>query len=124
MQRNTHTIDATGRVLGKLSAEIAVLLRGKGKPDFLPNRDVGDFVIVKNADKIKISGKKIEQKKYYYHTGYLGGLKSEPLAVLFKKNPQEVLRRAVYGMLPKNKLRVKWIKRLKFERGTNKEIAR
>lgn len=112
--RETHTIDATGKVLGRLAAEIAVLLRGKNKPDFLPYKDGGDFVTVTNVDKIKITGRKIEQKKYYHHTGYLGGLKAEPLKTLFPENPGEVLKRAVFGMLPKNKLRAKWIKRLKF----------
>lgn len=115
IKRETHTIDATGKVLGRLATEVAVLLRGKNKPDFLPYKDVGDIVVVVNADKIKITGRKIEQKKYYHHTGYLGGLKAEPLKTIFSKNPGEVLKRAVFGMLPKNKLRNKWIKRLKFQ---------
>ena len=114
IKRETYTIDATDKVLGRLAAEIAVLLKGKNKPEYLPNKDIGDFITVKNVDRIKISGRKIEQKKYYHHTGYLGGLKTEPLKTLFPKDPAEVLRRAVYGMLPKNKLRAKWIKRLKF----------
>ena len=115
MERKTHTIDASGRVLGRLATEIAILLRGKHKPDFVLNKDVGDFVVVKNADKIKITGKKIEQKKYYHHTGYLGGIKETPLKKLFSENPGDVLKRAVYGMLPKNKLRPGQIKRLKFK---------
>jgi len=115
MKRNTHTIDATGKVLGRLASKIAVLLRGKNKPDFAPNKDIGDFVIVKNVDKIKLTGKKRGQKIYYHHTGYLGGLKKVPLKKLFERNPGEVLRRAVFGMLPKNKLRAKQIKRLKFQ---------
>ena len=76
---------------------------------------MGDFVVVKNADKIKITGKKFKQKKYYHHTGYLGGIKEETLKKVFDKDPSEVLKRAVWGMLPKNKLRAKRIKRLKFE---------
>lgn len=115
MERKTHTIDATGEVLGRLASEIAVLLRGKHKTDFAPNKDAGDFVIVKNVEKIKITGKKIEKKKYYYHSGYLGGLKEIPLKKLLSERPTEVLKRAVSGMLPKNRLRAKMIRRLKFE---------
>ena len=115
MKRETRTIDAAGKVLGRLATEIAILLRGKNKPDFAPNKDTGDFVIVKNVDRIKLTGKKFEQKIYYRHTGYLGGLKEVPLKKLFEKNPAEILRKAVFGMLPKNKLRAKQIKRLKTE---------
>lgn len=114
MQRNTHTIDATGKVLGRLATEIAVLLRGKNKPDFAPYKDIGDYVVVNNVEKLKFTGKKIEQKKYYHHSGYLGSLKETPMEKLFKENPSEILKRAVFGMLPKNKLRAKMIKRLKF----------
>lgn len=115
MERKTHTIDATGKVLGRLATEIAVLLRGKQKSDFVPYRDMGDFVIVKNVSKLKITGKKIEQKKYFHHSGFLGGVKEVPLKKIFKTNPAEVLKKAVFGMLPKNKLRAEQIKRLKFE---------
>jgi large subunit ribosomal protein L13 len=115
MQRKTHTIDATNKVLGRLAAEIAVLLMGKLKPEFVRYKDMGDFVVVKNVDKLKITGKKMDQKKYFRHSGYLGGEKETPLRTLFQKNPQEVLRKAVWGMLPKNKLRSEMIKRLKFE---------
>lgn len=114
MKRQIHTIDATNKTLGRLASEIAILLRGKHKPDFAPYKDIGDFVVVKNIDRIKISGKKLEKKKYYRHSGYLGGLKEIPLKKLFKESPAEVLRKAVYGMLPKNKLRERVIKRLKF----------
>ena len=115
MKRKTHTIDATDKVLGRLATEIAVLLRGKHKPDFVPYRDMGDFVIVKNVSKLKITGKKMEQKKYFRHSGYLGGQKETPFKKIFKTNPAEVLRKAVFGMLPKNRLRAEQIKRLKFE---------
>lgn len=115
MERKTHTIDATGKVLGRLATEIAVLLRSKHKPDFAPYKDMGDFVVVKNVDKIKVTGKKIEKKKYYRHSGYLGGLKEIPFKKLFEKNPAEVLRKAVWGMLPNNKLRAQQIKRLKIK---------
>jgi len=113
MQRNTHIIDATNKVLGRLSTEVAILLRGKHKPDFCPNKDMGDFVVVKNIDKMRFTGRKMENKKYYRHSSYLGGLKSMTLKELFFKNPGEVLRKAVLGMLPKNKLRARQIKRLK-----------
>jgi large subunit ribosomal protein L13 len=116
MERKTHTVDATNKVLGRLATEIVILLRGKHEPDFAPYRNGGDFVVVKNVDKIKITGKKIEKKKYYHHSGFLGGLKESPLKKLFKENPSEVLKKAVWGMLPKNRLRAKQIKRLKFER--------
>jgi len=113
MERKTHTIDAANKVLGRLATEIAILLRGKNKIDFAPNKDIGDFVVVKNIKKIKVTGKKFEKKIYYHHTGYLGGLKETPFKKLFKKDPGEVLKKAVFGMLPKNKLRAKQIKRLK-----------
>lgn len=113
IQRNTHTIDATDRILGRLATEIAVLLRGKHKPDFYPNKDMGDFVVVKNINKIKVTGKKFDKKIYYHYTGYLGGLKKSPFKKLFEENPANVLKKAVFGMLPQNKLRAEQIKRLK-----------
>jgi len=117
MERKIHTIDATNKVLGRLAVEIALLLRGKEKPDFAPYKDIGDTVIVKNVDKLKFTGRKTKQKKYYRHSGYLGGLKEITLEKLFEKNPEEVLEKAVFGMLPKNKLREKMIKRLKYAKG-------
>jgi len=111
--RKTHTIDATNKVLGRLAAEIAVLLRGKYKRNFVPYKDMGDFVVIKNVDKIRLTGKKMEKKKYFRHTGYLGGLKEIPLKKIFKTNPEKILIKAVLGMLPKNKLRARQIKRLK-----------
>ena len=113
MKRATQTIDAANRPLGRLAVEIAKFLQGKHRPDFVPYKDRGDFVEVKNIKKLKLSGKKLNQKIYFHHSGYPGGLKRTPLKTLFKKNPQEVLRKAVWGMLPKNKLRSKMIKRLK-----------
>ena len=115
MKRETNTIDASDKILGRLASKIAVLLRGKHRPNFVSYKDMGDFVVVKNVGEIKFTGKKKEQKKYYRHSGYMGGLKEVPLGVLFEKDPAEVLRKAVFGMLPKNKLRAKQIKRLKFE---------
>lgn len=115
MERKTHTIDVSGKILGRLATKIAVLLRGKHKTDFVPYKDMGDFVIVKNVNKIRVTGKKLEKKKYYRHSGFLGSLKEIPLKKLFIKDPAKVLKIAVFGMLPKNKLRAKQIKRLKFE---------
>lgn len=115
MEKETKTIDASGKTLGRLASQIALLLRGKHKKNFDPSRDMGDVVVVKNVEKMKITGKKIEKKKYYRHSGYLGGLKEIPLKKLFQEKPQEVLKRAVYRMLPKNRLRKKIIQRLKFE---------
>jgi len=113
MERKIHTIDATEKVLGRLATQIAILLRGKHKPHFVPYKDMGDFVIVKNVEKLKITGKKKEQKKYFRHSEYLGGVKEIPLKKLFQEKPAEVLKKAVFGMLPKNKLRARMIKRLR-----------
>ena len=114
MERKTHKIDAKDKAPGRLASDIAILLRGKNKPSFEPHIDMGDIVLVENVDKMKLTGKKIEQKKYYSHSGYPGGLKEKSMEDLMDDNPEEVLRRAVFGMLPKNKLRAKQIKRLKF----------
>lgn len=113
IKRETHIIDAKNQPLGRLASKIAILLRGKHKPNWQPHLDMGDIVIVKNVDKIKFTGKKFEKKVYHHHTGYLGGLKETPLWRLFQKDPFVVLRKAVWGMLPKNKLRKRMIKRLK-----------
>ena len=110
--RKTHQIDAANRSLGRLATEIAMVLRGKNKPTFQPHIDGGDFVEVINASKIKFTGKKLSQREYITHTMYPGGLRREKVKDVFAKNPGEVLRRAVNGMLPKNKLRVEMIKRL------------
>ena len=115
MERKTHTINAEGEPLGRLASKIALLLRGKHKKDFQPHKDMGDFVVVENIEKMKITGKKMQQRKYYRHSGYLGGLKEISLSMLFKKDPAEVLKKAVWGMLPKNKLRARMIKRLKIK---------
>ncbi len=113
MERKTYTIDATGKILGRLASEIAILLQGKHKPNYLPYKDTGDFVVVKNIRQIKLTGKKIEQKKYYRHSTYMGGLKETSLKKLLVQDPGEILRKAISGMLPKNKLRKIRIKRLK-----------
>jgi len=113
MDRKTYTIDVTGRILGRLATQIANLLRGKRKPSFVRDKDMGDFVVIKNVDKISFTGKKLLQKKYRHHTEYLGGYKEITLRKLFEKDPRKVLRKAVWGMLPKNSLRKDQIKRLK-----------
>jgi large subunit ribosomal protein L13 len=116
MNRETHTIDATDKVLGRLASQIAILLRGKNKPNFVPYSDMGDNVVVKNIQKIKFTGKKLEQKEYFRHSEYLGNKTFTPLKKVFKERPFLVLQRAVMGMLPKNRLRAKMIKRLKVEK--------
>ena len=115
MERETHTVNAQGRPLGRLAVEIANLLRGKEKGDYAPYKDVGDFVTVQNFSKIRFTGKKSKQKIYYSHSGYLGNLKEKTLDELFEKQPTEVLRKAVWGMMPTNKLRARQIKRLNVE---------
>lgn len=108
-----HTIDATDKILGRLAVEIANLLRGKHKPDFVPYLNKGDDVVVINTDKIKVTGQKLKKKIYYRHSGYPGGIKQINLEEFLKKDSREVIKKAVYGMLPKNKLRDKVIKKLK-----------
>ena len=114
-KRKTHTIDAANQRLGRLAVSISLLLRGKQKVEFAPHTDMGDFVVVKNIQQMKFSGKKAKQKTYYRHSGYLGSLKSKTLEELFAQRPSQVLREAILGMLPKNKLRTDQINRLKIE---------
>ncbi|MCD6232822.1 50S ribosomal protein L13 [bacterium] len=113
MKRQKYTIDVEGKPLGRVATEIAKLLRGKQNPDFSPNEDKGSFVIVKNIRKIKLTGKKLEEKIYRHHTGFPGGLKEVKAQKIFRKDPQYLLKKAVLGMLPKNKLRERMIQRLK-----------
>lgn len=115
IKRETHTIDAKDQVLGRLAVEIAKILSGKHKPSYVPYEDRGDFIIVKNIKNIKITGSKEEQKKYYHHSGFMGGLKVIPFKKKFDDDPQSILINAVMGMLPKNKLRKEMIKKLSFE---------
>lgn len=109
----TYTIDATNKILGRLAVEAANLLRGKNKSSFVPYLDTGDEVIIINTDKIKVTGQKLKQKIYYRHSGYPGGMKSIELERALEKDSCEVIRKAIYGMLPKNKLRDKFINKLK-----------
>lgn len=115
IERKTHIIDASGKVLGRLATEIANLLNGKHKVDYAPNVDGGDVVVIKNASQVKVTGKKMEQKEYKKHSLYPGGLKVRPLKFVLKNNPAEVIRLAVVKMIPKNKLRKPKLKRLKIE---------
>jgi len=113
IERQWHTINASDEVLGRLATKIAKLLMGKHKPIFCRNLDVGDFVVVTNADKVKVTGDKSRQKMYYRHSGYPGGLKSISLEKMMQTHPTRVIEYAVKGMLPRNKLSPGMMKRLK-----------
>ena len=104
VERKWYVVDATGHTLGRLSAEIASVLRGKKKPIFTPHIDTGDYVIVINADKVKVTGKKLDQKVYYNHSDYVGGMKETTLREMLAKKPEKVVELAVKGMLPKGPL--------------------
>lgn len=117
IEKKWYVIDAEGKVLGRLATEVASILRGKHKPIYTPHVDTGDFVIVINADKVKLTGKKLEQKKYYYHSGYPGGLKSVSYNRMMEENPEKAIELAVKGMMPKNKLGRQMFKKLKVYSG-------
>lgn len=112
IQRNWHAIDAKGQVLGRIAVEIANKLMGKSKTNFVPYLDMGDFVVVTNASLVKVTGKKAKDKKYYSHSGYPGGLRTQTFSTLLEDKPQEIIIHAVRGMLPNNKLRSKMLKKL------------
>jgi large subunit ribosomal protein L13 len=118
IERKWYIIDATGKTLGRLSTEIASILRGKRKPIYTPHVDTGDHVIIINAENIVLTGKKLEQKYYKYHTGYAGGLKEVRYDKLMEKNPEKIIMLAVKGMLPKNSLGRQMFKKLKVYRGS------
>jgi large subunit ribosomal protein L13 len=117
VRRDWYVIDATGQTLGRLATQIATLLRGKHKPTFSPNIDGGDFVVVTNIEKIRVSGRKADQIIYYRHTGYPGGLKETPYKMMLQKKPEHILRHAVKGMLPKNRLGRRLITKLRLYAG-------
>ena len=119
VQRNWFVVDATDRVLGRVATKIADKIRGKDKPTFTPHTDGGDYVIVINAEKIKVTGSKFDNKIYYRHSLYPGGLKSQTFKELNKNNPERIIEEAVKGMLPKNKLGKSMIKKLKVFQGPN-----
>ena len=117
IERKWYVVDASGVVLGRLSAEIAKILRGKHKPNFVPNLDCGDYVIVINAEKIEVTGKKRKEKIYKRHTGYPGGLREITFEKLQAKKPEEIIRHAVKGMMPKGPLGRQMYKKLKVYAG-------
>lgn len=117
IDRQWFLVDAQNQILGRLASQIAHRLRGKHKPEFAPHMDNGDFIIVVNCEKIKVTGNKLQQKNYYHHTGYVGSLKSITLEKQLQKKPEEVLRAAVRGMLPKNRLGRAMLKKLKIYAG-------
>lgn len=112
IKRATHRIDATDQTVGRLATKIAILLRGKNKASFTPHVDNGDFVVVENADKVKFTGKKLEQKLYKHHSLFPGGLKEVKASTLMAEDPKKIIENAVYYMLPKNKLQTEMFKRL------------
>jgi large subunit ribosomal protein L13 len=119
VERRWYVVDADGETLGRLATRIADTLRGKDKPTFTPHVDTGDFVVVVNAEKIQVTGKKLQQKLYYRHSGYPGGLRSRTLATQLERRPTEVIRAAVKGMLPRNSLGRAQITKLKIYAGPN-----
>ncbi len=119
IEKKWYIIDAKGQVLGRVSSQIAKILLGKHKAFYTPSMDTGDFVIVINARSVRVTGKKAEQKLYRWHTGYPGGFREEPLKSLLARKPEEVLRRAVWGMLPHHRLGRKLIRKLKIYPGSS-----
>lgn len=117
IQRNWYVVDAKDQTLGRLASRIAILLRGKHKPTFAPHMDMGDYVIVINCDKIRVTGRKLDQKIYYHHSNHPGGIKSRTLREQLKTYPDRVIFAAVRGMLPKNSLGRQMIKKLKIYAG-------
>jgi len=117
IERKWWLIDADGKILGRLATKVANLLRGKGKPQYVDFLDIGDFVVIINAEKIKVTGKKLEQKSYYSHSGYPGGIREKSLKELLETKPEDVIKKAVWGMIPKNKLNRAIHKKLKVYTG-------
>ena len=116
-ERNWLVVDATGKTLGRLATQLADILRGKRKPEYTPHVDVGDFVIVVNAERISVTGNKRQEKRYYRHSGYPGGLRSRTLEEMLARRPEEVIRLAVKGMLPRNRLARTQLRKLKVYAG-------
>lgn len=119
VERNWYVVDADGQTLGRLASEIAGVLRGKHKPTYSPSVDGGDYVIVINAERVRVTGRRLDQKKYYHHSGYTGGLSEITLREQLERHPTRVLESAVRGMLPKNALGRKLIKKLKVYAGSD-----
>lgn len=123
IKREKHVIDASGKILGRLATEVATILMGKKKPEFVPYLDTGDFVVVTNASKVKVTGKKAEDKVYVRHSGYPGGLKTESFDKMIVRRPEYIIEHAVKGMLPHNKLGKQMIKKLKVFAGSKEKEA-
>ena len=117
IERKWYVVDAEGKVLGRLATRIASILRGKHKPIFAPHLDVGDHVVVLNAEKVHLTGRKLQNKQYRWHTGYIGGLREVTAEKMLKTHPERVIEWAVQGMLPKNRLGRAMVKKLKVYRG-------
>ncbi len=117
VERKWFVVDAENKVLGRLASEIATRLRGKHKPNFSPHMDVGDFIVVVNADKVKLTGNKLDDKIYYRHSGYMGGIKEQTAKEVLEKKPTELIKMAVRGMLSKNSLGRKQLKKLRIYTG-------
>ena len=118
-ERDWYVVDAQGKTLGRLATEIASMLRGKNKPTYTPHTDAGDFVIVVNAEKVHLTGRKLDQKMYWRHSGYPGGIRGKTARKMLETKPEEVLRKAVRGMLPKNTLGRGLLKKLKIYAGAD-----
>lgn len=118
IERKWYVIDASDKVLGRLATKVATYLRGKNKAVFTPNVDTGDFVVVINAGRVRLTGKKLDEKVYYHHTGYPGGIKAESARDRLGREPEEVIKDAVWGMLPKNRLGRAMLKKLKVYKGS------
>jgi large subunit ribosomal protein L13 len=123
VKRDWFVIDATDKVLGRLSTEIARRLRGKHKPEYTPHVDTGDYIVIVNADKVRVTGNKEQDKIYYHHTGFIGSLKSINLSKLRKEHPERIIEKSVKGMLPKNSLGRTMFKKLKVYAGATHEHA-
>ena len=119
VDRKWHVIDADGLVVGRLASRVAMVLRGKNKPIFTPHTDTGDFVIIINAEKVRFTGRKLEQKAYYHHSGYPGGIKKEVAKDIMKESPERIIISAVKGMLPKNTLGRQQLSKLKVYAGVD-----
>ena len=118
VKRDWYVIDATGKPLGRLASKVAMILKGKHKPTYTPHVDTGDYVIIVNADKVILTGKKMDNKVYYHHSGYPGGIKAESFKSLMSRSPEKVVYKAVWGMLPHNALGRRMIKKLKIYKGS------
>ena len=118
VKRDWYVVDASGKTLGRLASEIARRLRGKHKPEYTPHVDTGDDIIVVNAEKVRVTGNKLKDKIYHHHTGYIGNLKSEPLGKLLDRHPERVIEKAVKGMMPRNPLGRRMLKKLKVYAGS------